>query len=81
MKPQASDLGECRLFARFRSSVDPRCGSRLLHCGILIWPMSALGHKRTKRHHGAMSALTPKADKELECAPGAGQFEVSDLTG
>ena len=26
--------------------------------------MSALGHKRTKRHLGAMSALPPKADKE-----------------
>ena len=24
--------------------------------------MSALGHKRTKRHVGAMSALPPKAD-------------------
>src|SRR5262249_20155594 len=24
--------------------------------------MSALGHKQTKRHHGAMSALPPKAD-------------------
>jgi hypothetical protein len=26
--------------------------------------MSALGHKRTKRHLGAMSALPPKADKQ-----------------
>ena len=27
--------------------------------------MSALGHKQTKRHHGAMSALPPKADIRL----------------
>ena len=30
-------------------------------------PMSALGHKRTKRHLGAMSALPPKADKAQTC--------------
>jgi len=31
-------------------------------------PLSALGHKRTKRHHGAMSALPPKADIERHLA-------------
>src|SRR5262245_38502464 len=28
--------------------------------------MSALGHQRTKRHLGAMSALPPKADKRAD---------------
>src|SRR5215467_13153380 len=31
--------------------------------------MSALGHKRTKRHLGAMSALPPKADIERHDGP------------
>src|SRR5215472_11048742 len=31
--------------------------------GIRLIPKSALGHKQTKRHYGAMSALPPKADK------------------
>src|SRR5262249_44581195 len=38
-------------------------GQRPLHCGIPMWPLSALGHERTKRHHAAMSVLPPKADK------------------
>src|SRR5262249_9796840 len=41
----------------------PWCG-RLLHCGISIRPMTAWGHKRTKQHVGAMSALPLKADKQ-----------------
>src|SRR5262245_52885483 len=41
--------------------------TRPLHCGISGPSMSASGHKQTKRHHGAMSALPPKADKEQTC--------------
>src|SRR5262249_39730058 len=39
-----------------------RGGKRSLHCGISTLPLSALGQKQTPRHHGAMSALPPKAD-------------------
>src|SRR5262249_16296640 len=48
--------------ASVRNDSTPRYGRRLLRCGISIRPMSALGHKRTKRHLEAMSALPPKAD-------------------
>src|SRR5262249_46527936 len=34
----------------------------LLHCGISIRPLSALGQERTSHVHLAMSALPPKAD-------------------
>src|SRR5262249_49452026 len=35
----------------------------LLHCGISIRPMSALGHKQPSRPAWTLSALAPKADK------------------
>src|SRR5262249_2010102 len=38
-------------------------GRSLLHRGILIWTMSALGQKQTSHGAQAMSALPPKADK------------------
>jgi hypothetical protein len=37
-------------------------GDGLLHCGILIGSMSAMGHKQTSRDPSAMSALPLKAD-------------------
>src|SRR5262245_8100749 len=37
---------------------------RIVHHSKFGRPMSALGHKQTKRHYGAMSALPPKADIE-----------------
>src|SRR5262249_55405911 len=40
---------------------------RLLRCGISGASMSAMGQKLTLRHHLAMSALPPKADKEQTC--------------
>src|SRR5215831_4231341 len=49
--------------ASVRKDSTPRYGRSLLHCGISTLPLSALGQKRTQHHHGAMSALPPKADK------------------
>jgi hypothetical protein len=42
-------------------------GRRLLHCGISIRRMTAMGHEQTQRHHTAMSALPLKADKTHTC--------------
>src|SRR5262245_8400348 len=36
--------------------------SGVVQCKISAEPVSVVGHKRTKRHLGAMSALPPKAD-------------------
>src|SRR5262245_47705649 len=39
-----------------------RATAAVLHCGISIRPMSALGQKQTSRRHWVMSALPPEAD-------------------
>src|SRR5262249_62194749 len=41
----------------------------LLHCGIFDPSMTAMGRKQTQRHHGAMSALPPKADTATSTIP------------
>ena len=46
--------------ASYRIGADQVRGS--LQCGILVWHVSALGHKRTCALQKVMSALPPKAD-------------------
>src|SRR5262245_22167416 len=59
----------CAPFHKYRATgkrpqITPPGGVGPVHCGISVPSTSALGHKQTKRHYGAMSALPPKADIE-----------------
>src|SRR5262249_2155749 len=53
--------------SRPKDSTPSEYGWSLLHRGISVLRMTALGHQQTRRRHGAMSALPLKADKAPTC--------------
>ena len=62
--PLAVPLATEREPKQTRMSRDLFPRENLLHCGISIRPLSALGHKQTSHPAWTLSALPPKADFE-----------------